>query len=37
WLIAHGEMERLHWAGLAGLLASMVASALATRYARRGA
>jgi predicted MFS family arabinose efflux permease len=36
WLIAQGRMEWLHWAGFGGLLAAMVASALATRYARRG-
>jgi len=36
WLIARGGMDWLHWAGLAGLLASMAASALATHYARRG-
>lgn len=35
WLIARGGMDWLHWAGLAGLLASMAASALATHYARR--
>lgn len=37
WLIARGGMDWLHWAGLAGLLAAMAASALATRYARAGA
>ena len=37
WLISRGAMDWLHWAGLAGLLASMAASALATHYARRGA
>jgi predicted MFS family arabinose efflux permease len=37
WLITHGHMDRLHWAGLAGVLASMVASAFATRYTRRKA
>jgi predicted MFS family arabinose efflux permease len=36
WLIVRERMEWLHWAGLAGLLASMAVSALATRYARRG-
>ncbi len=36
WLIARGGMDRLHWAGFAGLLAAMAASALATRFARRG-
>jgi predicted MFS family arabinose efflux permease len=35
WLIARGAMDSLHWAGFAGLLAAMVASALATRFARR--
>ncbi|WP_342593235.1 MFS transporter [Ramlibacter agri] len=35
WLIARDAMDWLHWAGLAGLLAAMVASALATRFARR--
>ena len=35
WLISHGAMDSLHWAGFAGLLLSMAASALATRYARR--
>ncbi|MCE3272479.1 MAG: transporter [Ramlibacter sp.] len=35
WLISRGGMDWLHWAGLAGLLASMAASALATHYARR--
>ncbi len=37
WLILRGGMDWLHWAGFAGLLASMAASALATRYTRRGA
>jgi predicted MFS family arabinose efflux permease len=37
WLIARDGMAWLHWAGLAGLLAALVASALATRFARRGA
>jgi predicted MFS family arabinose efflux permease len=37
WLISRGAMDWLHWAGLVGLLAAMAASALATRYARRGA
>jgi predicted MFS family arabinose efflux permease len=37
WLIVHGGMDSLHWAGLAGVLAAMVASALASRYARQGA
>lgn len=36
WLIAQGGMDWLHWAGLAGLLAAAVTSALATRFARRG-
>jgi predicted MFS family arabinose efflux permease len=35
WLLEHGAMDWLHWAGLAGLLAAMAVSALATRYARR--
>jgi predicted MFS family arabinose efflux permease len=35
WLISRGGMDWLHWAGFAGLLAAMVASALATRFARR--
>lgn len=34
WLISRGGMDWLHWAGFAGLLAAMGASALATRYAR---
>ncbi len=33
WMIARGGMEWLHWAGLAGLLAAMAASALASRLA----
>jgi len=37
WLIARGGMDSLHWAGFAGLLAAMAASALATRFARRAA
>jgi predicted MFS family arabinose efflux permease len=37
WLISRGAMDWLHWAGLVGLLAAMAGSALATRYARRGA
>jgi predicted MFS family arabinose efflux permease len=37
WMISGGGMDSLHWAGLAGLLASMAASALATHYTRRGA
>jgi predicted MFS family arabinose efflux permease len=37
WLIARGGMESLPWAGLVGLLAAMAASALATRFVRRGA
>jgi predicted MFS family arabinose efflux permease len=36
WLIAQGSMESLHWAGFAGLLAAMAASALATRFTRQG-
>jgi predicted MFS family arabinose efflux permease len=35
WLIARGGMDWLHWAGLAGLLAAMAASALASRFAAR--
>ena len=31
WLIAHGQMSMLHWAGLAGLLLAMFMSWLATR------
>lgn len=31
WLIAHGQMSMLHWAGLAGLLLAMLLSWLATR------
>lgn len=34
WMIARGGMESLHWAGFAGLVASVAASVLATRYAR---
>ena len=37
WLITRGGMDWLHWAGLAGMLAAIAASALATHYARRGA
>jgi len=36
WLIAQGSMESLHWAGFVGLLAAMVASALASRFTRLG-
>ncbi len=36
WLIAHGGLDWLHWAAALGLLAAMAASALATRFARRG-
>jgi len=32
WLIAQGGMNVLHWAGFAGLVLAMGASALATRY-----
>ena len=32
WLIASGAMDSLHWAGFAGLLLAMAASAVATRY-----
>ncbi|HEY8359856.1 MAG TPA: MFS transporter [Ramlibacter sp.] len=37
WMIVRGGMDSLHWAALAGLLAAMAMSALATRYARRRA
>jgi predicted MFS family arabinose efflux permease len=37
WLLSHDRMDWLHWAGFAGLVAAMATSALATRYARRGA
>ncbi len=33
WLMAHERMDMLHWAGFAGLVLAMAASALATRYA----
>ncbi|MEJ8840078.1 MFS transporter [Ramlibacter sp. AN1133] len=33
WLIAGGGMDSLHWAGVAGLVAAMAASALASRFA----
>jgi predicted MFS family arabinose efflux permease len=32
WLIAQGGMDVLHWAGFAGLVLAMAASAVATRY-----
>ena len=32
WLVAQGGMNVLHWAGFAGLVLAMAASALATRY-----
>ena len=32
WLIAHGDMDLLHWAGFVGLLLSMATSALASRW-----
>jgi predicted MFS family arabinose efflux permease len=35
WLIVNAGMETLHWAGFVGLVLSMAASALATRYATR--
>ena len=35
WLIGHAGMDMLHLAALGGVLAAMVASALATRFARR--
>lgn len=37
WLIARGGMGMLHWAGLAGLLAAMAASVVASRFTRGGA
>jgi predicted MFS family arabinose efflux permease len=37
WLISRGGMDWLHWAAFAGLVAAMATSALATRFARRGA
>ena len=37
WLISHGQMSNLHWAGLAGLLLAMTASMLATRSQTRQA
>jgi predicted MFS family arabinose efflux permease len=36
WLISRDGMDVLHWAGLAGLLLAMAASALASRFTRRG-
>ena len=35
WLVAHDGLAWLHWGGFAGIVAAMVASALATRFARR--
>ena len=35
WLIAHGQMSNLHWAGLAGLLLAMAVSIFATRIQSR--
>jgi predicted MFS family arabinose efflux permease len=35
WLISEGAMNSLHWAGLAGLILSIAASAWATRFAPR--
>jgi predicted MFS family arabinose efflux permease len=35
WLISRFGMDWLHWAGLAGLLAAMATSALATHFLRR--
>jgi predicted MFS family arabinose efflux permease len=32
WLIARGGMDSLHWAGVAGVVAAMAASALASRF-----
>ena len=37
WLISHGQMSNLHWAGLAGMLLAMAASMLATRVQTRQA
>ena len=34
WLIAHGHMSLLHWAGLAGMLMALLTSHLATRAAQ---
>jgi predicted MFS family arabinose efflux permease len=36
WMITRGGMESLHWAALAGMVAAIGASALATFHARRG-
>ena len=35
WLIAHGQMSNLHWAGLAGLMLAMAVSMFATRIQLR--
>ena len=35
WLIAHGQMSHLHWAGLAGMLLAMAVSMFATRIQSR--
>ena len=35
WLIAHGQMSNLHWAGLAGMLLAMVVSMFATQMQSR--
>ena len=35
WLIAHGQMSNLHWAGLVGLLMAMALSVLASRMQSR--
>ena len=35
WLIAHGQMSNLHWAGLAGLLLAISVSMFATRIQSR--
>ena len=35
WLIAHGQMSNLHWAGLAGLMLAMAVSMFATRIQSR--
>lgn len=35
WMISHGQMSNLHWAGLAGMLLAVVVSMLATRSQAR--
>jgi hypothetical protein len=37
WLILHGQMSNLHWAGLAGLLLAIKVSLLATHSQTRQA